>query len=110
MPQHMTGQSQQARQQSGQQAGQTGQQPRMMAPPEVITDKDLNYLTDAMSWTLLAMKKCAHFAQECEDQQVQQAIDEAGRMHQRHYNMLLQHCKHQNSQVMANVPQPSQMQ
>lgn len=95
-------------QQMGQQAQQ--QQPLMMTPPKVITTKDLLYLKDAMSWTLVAMKKCAHFSQECMDQQVKQVIDRAGQMHQRQYNMLLQHCQNNNSQTMANVPQPQQAQ
>lgn len=91
-------------QQSGQFQATGQQQARMMTPPEVITTKDLMYLRDAMSWTLLAAKKCAHFAQECQDQDIRQAIDQAGQMHLRHYNMLLQHCKTKNAQTMAQVP------
>jgi hypothetical protein len=86
--------------------GQTGQQARMQTPPAVITTKDLLYLRDAMSWTLLAAKKCAHFAQECQDPDIKQAIDQAGQMHVRHYNALLQHCKTNNTQNMQQVPQP----
>lgn len=78
-------------------------QPQMMTPPEVITTKDLLYLKDAMSWTLLAMKKCAHFAQECTDLQVRQAIDQIGQLHQRQYNMLLRHLQTNNGQAMANM-------
>ncbi|MFC4767852.1 hypothetical protein [Effusibacillus consociatus] len=92
------------------QSQQMGQQPRMMTPPQAITTKDLLYLRDAMSWTLLAMKKCAHFAQECQDQEVKQLIDQAGQMHQRHYNMLLQHCQTNNTQAMASIPHPTQQQ
>ena len=33
----------------------------MTKPPEVLTGKDLTYIEDAMSWELLAMKKCALF-------------------------------------------------
>jgi hypothetical protein len=82
--------------------------PNMMKPPQVITTKDLSYLKDGMSWTLLAMKKCAHLAQECTDQSIRQVIDQIGKMHQRHYNMLLQHCQNNNAAAMKNVPQPQQ--
>lgn len=54
-----------------------------------ISSKDLNYLTDELSWELLAMKKCHHFAQECQDPQIAQTIERIGQMHQRHYETLL---------------------
>jgi hypothetical protein len=82
--------------------------PNMMKPPQVITTKDLSFLKDGMSWTLLAMKKCAHLAQECKDQSIRQVIDQIGKMHQRHYNMLLQYCQNNNAAAMKNVPQPQQ--
>lgn len=94
-----------------QQQNMTGQQqPLMMEPPKVITTKDLLYLKDQLSWQLNAMKKCAHFAQECTDPQVKQALDTAGKMHLRHYQMLLKHCQNNNTQQMAQVPQPTQSQ
>ncbi|MDI3546865.1 MAG: hypothetical protein PWR10_517 [Halanaerobiales bacterium] len=66
-------------------------QQRMQQPPNFISTKDLAYLTDAMSWELLAMKKCHHFAQECNNNEIRQAIERAGRMHEKHYKMLLKH-------------------
>ncbi|KFZ41023.1 MULTISPECIES: spore coat protein [Thermoactinomyces] len=54
-----------------------------------ISTKDLSYLSDEMSWELLAMKKCNHFAQECQDEQVRQLLHQVGQMHQNHYEMLL---------------------
>jgi hypothetical protein len=83
-------------------------QPIMMTPPQVITTKDLLYLKDALSWQLLAMKKCAHFAQESTDPQVKQVIDQTGQMHQRHYNMLLRHLQTNNVQGMAGISQSLQ--
>ncbi|MBX5437287.1 MAG: hypothetical protein IRZ33_08720 [Alicyclobacillaceae bacterium] len=79
-------------------------QPAMAEPPAVITVKDLSYLKDAMSWLLLAAKKCRHYAQECSDPAVAQIIDQIGRLHQRHYQLLLKHCQHNNAQAMAAVP------
>jgi len=71
------------------QNNQQQQQPIMMTPPEVVTTKDILYLKDAMSWTLLAAKKCAHFSGEIQCNQSKQLVDQIGQMHQRHYNMLL---------------------
>lgn len=86
-----------------QQNQQQGQQPLMMQPPDVITSKDLLYLKDQLSWQLNAMKKCAHYAQECQDQRVKQAIEKAGQMHQRHYEKLLPHLQTNNQSKMAQV-------
>ncbi|MCL6517521.1 spore coat protein [Alicyclobacillus sp.] len=83
-------------------------QPQMTTPPRVITTKDASYLKDQMSWLLVAAKKCAHYAKECTDPQVRQAIDRIGQMHQRHYQLLLGHLKTNNSQAMQSVPQPGQ--
>ncbi len=66
-------------------------QQRMSKPPAYITTKDLAYLKDAMSWELLAMKKCNHFAEECQDNEIRNAINRAGEMHGNHYRMLLNH-------------------
>jgi hypothetical protein len=54
-----------------------------------ISGKDLHYLTDAMSWELLAMKKCHHYAREVQDPEVLSLINHIGQMHQRHYETLL---------------------
>lgn len=84
------------------------QQPMMPAPPPVITVKDHSYLKDQLSWLLLAMKKCRHFAQECSDPEIAQAIDRAGQMHQRHYMMLLKHLQTNNTAEMQKVHQMQQ--
>ncbi|WP_202080052.1 hypothetical protein [Caldalkalibacillus salinus] len=90
-----------------QQQNTSGQQPPVMnEPPRVITTKDALYLKDHMSWHLMTMKKCAHYAQECTDPEIRQALDQAGRMHQKHYQMLLKHCQNNNTAEMAKVPQP----
>ncbi|MCL6548038.1 MAG: hypothetical protein K6T30_03915 [Alicyclobacillus sp.] len=91
----------------GQPAAQAagGVQPPMAEPPAIITTKDLSYLRDMMSWLLLAAKKCYHYAQECTDSTVAQVIHNIGQMHQRHYQMLLNHCQTNNPQVLASLPQ-----
>ena len=64
---------------------------RMKEPPNYITTKDLSYIKDAMSWELVAMKKCNKFAQEVQCNKIKSAIEETGRMHQQHYQTLLSH-------------------
>ena len=84
---------------------QMQQQPVMQLPPQVITTKDHLYLKDQLSWELLAAKKCRHFANECTDPEIRQALDKAGQMHQRHYQLLLNHLKNNNTAEMQKVHQ-----
>ena len=66
-------------------------QGQMEQPPGVICSKDLSYLKDTMSWELAAMKKCNLFAQQADTDRIKQALNKAGNMHHRHYQMLLNH-------------------
>nr|WP_028393675.1 hypothetical protein [Bacillus cihuensis] len=63
----------------------------MKQPPQMVSTKDSLYLKDMLSWNLLAMKKAHFFAAQCQDQQVVQALNKYGQMHQRHYNTVLAH-------------------
>lgn len=83
------------------------QQP-MKEPPKAITTKDLMYLKDAMSWELLAFKKFHFYAEQVNNEQVKQALDEAGKMHQQHYERLLSHLQINNDQALASMPNPNQ--
>jgi len=82
---------QQSMEQQGQQQAQLGNQKVgvMTLPPDVITDKDHLYLKDALSWELLAMKKCNHYANICQDQEIASLVKRIGQMHQEHYQRLL---------------------
>ncbi|RCW48088.1 ferritin-like domain-containing protein [Paenibacillus prosopidis] len=91
--------------QQNQAQGQQQQQAVMMQPPQVITTKDYQFLKDQLSWELLAMKKCRHYAQESTNPEIKQAIDKAGQMHQRHYQLLLKHLQNNNIEEMKKVPQ-----
>lgn len=79
------------------------QQPTMPNPPAIITGKDQLYITDMLSWNLLAMKKAHFFAQQCQDPEIKQAIDQAGMMHKRHYEKILTHLQTQNQQQTIPV-------
>ena len=74
----------------------------MQQPPNILTTKDHLYITDTLSWNLLALKKAHHLANECIDSEVKQAIQKAAQMHERHYEKLL---KHLNAQSMSHQTQ-----
>ncbi|MEQ2525223.1 ferritin-like domain-containing protein [Bacillaceae bacterium CLA-AA-H227] len=86
------------------------QQAPMSIPPQAITTKDLTYLKDAMSWELLAFKKFNFYAQHVTNEGIKQALDQAGQMHQNHYERLLAHLQVNNTAIMSTVPQPNQSQ
>lgn len=77
---------------------QPNQGEMMSQPPPVVTSKDHLYITDMLSWNLLAMKKAHAFAEQCSDQQISQALDQAGKMHHEHYQKLLNHLQTQGQQ------------
>lgn len=79
-----------------QQNEQSQQTAMMPQPPQIISTKDSLYLTDMLSWNLIAIKKAHSFAAQCTDQEVSTAIDQCCQMHQRHYDKILQHL--QNNQ------------
>ena len=55
----------------------------------LLSEKELLYLKDALSWELLAIKKCHEMAGQCQDQQVANLIRQTGKKHVQHYNELL---------------------
>ncbi|WP_102344972.1 hypothetical protein [Bacillus sp. Marseille-P3661] len=75
---------------------QNQQQGVMQQPPTVITTKDELYIKDMLSWNLLAMKKAHFYANQCTDPDVKAALDQAGQMHQRHYQKILGHLQNPN--------------
>lgn len=79
-----------------------------MNPPRAISSKDILYLKDALSWELNAFKKFHFLAEHATDPEIKQALDNAGRMHQNHYQMILTHLQIDNNSVMANLPNPNQ--
>ncbi|WP_181349566.1 hypothetical protein [Thalassobacillus sp. CUG 92003] len=71
----------------------------MKQPPHIVSTKDQLYLTDMLSWNLNACKKAHFFAQQCQTQELQAALEQAGEMHQRHYNKILEHLNTQQTPV-----------
>lgn len=79
-------------------------------PPRAITTKDLLYIKDALSWELLASKKFHFMAQQATNQDIKQALDKAGMMHQNHYQRLLNHLQVDNNTALAQLPNTQQLQ
>ena len=69
----------------------------MMQPPATITVKDSLYLTDMLSWNLLAMKKAHFFASNAKDPTIKSHLEKCGQMHQKHYEKILSHLNAQQS-------------
>ncbi|HBN97090.1 MAG TPA: hypothetical protein DDZ66_12390 [Firmicutes bacterium] len=84
---------------------QYSQQQRMSQPPAVLSTKDNAYLTDALSWELLAVKKAHSFASQCSDQQVKHQLEQLCQLHQQHYHTLLNHLSN-NQQDYENQTYP----
>jgi hypothetical protein len=56
---------------------------------QVITDKELHYVKDFLSWELLAMKKCKDTADQCTDSDLKNLILQTGKKHKAHYQSIL---------------------
>ncbi|MCP3028234.1 hypothetical protein [Halobacillus sp. A5] len=63
----------------------------MEQAPDIVSTKDQLYISDMLSWNLNACKKAHFFAGQCQTPELQQALEDAGQMHQRHYNKILEH-------------------
>lgn len=95
-------------QQQNMQNSNQNQQAVMNQPPEVMTTKDSLYISDMLSWNLLALKKANAFASQCQNQDVINVINKAAQMHQRHYQKLLQHLQKHIQNQTQNMTQTQQ--
>lgn len=77
----------------------------MNQAPNVITSKDLLYLTDMMSWNLMAMKKAHFYAGQCQIPEISQAMEKACQMHERHYQKILNHLQLSSQAVQTSGQQ-----
>ncbi len=83
-----------------------GQGNVMMQPPAKLSVKDHLYLSDMLSWNLMSVKKANFFAQQCQDQEIKQAIQNMMMMHQRHYQKILTHLQKDVTSQMQPSGQP----
>ncbi|MDF2722912.1 MAG: hypothetical protein K0Q59_2587 [Paenibacillus sp.] len=68
---------------------QQQQQQNMTADRNLLSDKELLYVKDYLSWELLAIKKCKEAADSCTDPQIRQLINQTGQKHINHYESIL---------------------
>lgn len=68
---------------------QQQQNQNMTANRNTISEKELLYLKDFLSWELLAVKKCKDAADACTDPQIKQLIEQTGQKHAAHYDAIL---------------------
>jgi hypothetical protein len=71
----------------------------MEPPPGIVSTKDALYLTDMLSWNLLAMKKAHFFAGQCQDPELKMEMEKCSEMHQRHYEKILIHLSPGQQQI-----------
>ncbi len=57
--------------------------------PEMISTKDLDYISDMLNWNLTLIKKINHFTNEVSQEDIKEEFINISNMHQKHYNMLL---------------------
>lgn len=81
-------------------------QQQMPQPPNVISSKDLLYITDMMSWNLMAMKKAHFYESQCQIPQIAQAMQKVCQLHERHYEKILSHLENSNNQPSSPNNQP----
>ena len=89
-----------------QQQNTTQNQQQMPQPPNVISSKDLLYITDMMSWNLMAMKKAHFYESQCQIPQIAQAMQKVCQLHERHYEKILSHLENSNNQPSSPTNQP----
>lgn len=65
------------------------QNANMTANRNLLSDKELLYVKDYLSWELLAVKKCKEAADACTDPQIRQLINQTGQKHMNHYETIL---------------------
>ncbi len=57
--------------------------------PEIISTKDLDYISDMFNWNFTASKKCNHFISEVDDEQIKDMITKVRDMHSKHCQKLI---------------------
>ena len=82
---------------------QNQQQGIMQQPPSVVSTKDSLYLSDMLSWNLLALKKAHFFAEQCQDQELKMEIERCCHMHEKHYQKILSHLNTQQNQAYTGM-------
>lgn len=57
--------------------------------PKMISTKDLSYLEDMFQWNITAFKQLKHFANEVENEEIQELFQGLSEMHYQHMEWIL---------------------
>lgn len=66
--------------------------------PVMISTKDLSYLADMFEWNFTALKKCLHFSNEVQNEEIKSLISNVASMHEIHCQKILNILGGQNEQ------------
>jgi len=70
-----------------------------------LTEKDLAYMHDQMSWELIATKKAYQYAHQTLEPECRQLMFQVAEQHQRNMERIMAHLKvHVDQTIKANVP------
>lgn len=72
-----------------------------------ITEKDLAYMKDQMSWELLAAKKAYQYAHQTADPECRSLMFQVAEQHQRNLERVLQHLEQHVQQQTNQAGAPS---
>lgn len=61
----------------------------MNTVPNMISTKDLSYISDMINWNITAGKSAHHFANECQLEDVKKMMEVVRDMHAKHLAMLI---------------------
>ncbi|MDE5586982.1 MAG: hypothetical protein K2I72_01265 [Bacilli bacterium] len=61
----------------------------METVPKMISTKDLSYLSDMFHWNFTAFKQLKHFANEVENEEIQELFQGLSEMHYQHMEWIL---------------------
>jgi hypothetical protein len=82
--------------------GGISMQPSMQTTP--LSEKDLSYMKDHMSWELLAAKKAYQYAHQTLEPECRQLMFRVAETHQRNFERVLQHLgEHVNQSIQATT-------
>ena len=57
--------------------------------PQIISTKDLAYLSDMFEWNQTAFKQINHFINEVQDEEIKELLERFRNMHEDHMNFIV---------------------
>lgn len=57
--------------------------------PQMISTKDLSYISDMFEWIITSAKKVNHFSNEVQDTEIKEILTEVVNMHAQHCQQLV---------------------